>query len=88
MAKLSVKGVTYSATIVAAVLYVLCALAIWVAPQGTIAFFAYLFHGINLSALPGQALTLGNAVIGLIITVVGTAVISAAFTALYNKLEA
>lgn len=85
MAKLDVKGVTYASAIVTAIIYVVCAVAFWLAPRGATNFFNYLFHGIDLASVGTKALTLGSAAIGFVIAVVGAAVIAAIFAAVYNR---
>jgi membrane protein YqaA with SNARE-associated domain len=68
----------------AAALFILCALAVAVAPGPTTAFAGYLIHT-DLSGL-SRSLTLGNFVGGLICWALGTALTSWLVAAIYNRL--
>ena len=61
----------------------LCALAYALFPQGTLAFFGFIFHGLNLKAM-AVPLTLGDFFAGLLITTVGGAVVGASLAFCYN----
>ena len=71
----------------AAVLFVLCAAAVAVAPGGTTAFFGYLIHA-DLGAFITRTLTWGSFVGGLILWTVGTALTFALIAWFYNRLIA
>jgi membrane protein YqaA with SNARE-associated domain len=72
----------------AAVLFVLCAAAVALAPGSTTAFFGYLIHA-DLAALNiTRTLTLGSFVGGLILWTVGTALTFSLIAWFYNRLIA
>jgi hypothetical protein len=75
-----------SSAIVAALLYVLCAVFVAVAPGIYLAVLRSWFHGVQLSPLAGPGLSAGGLLLG-ITTLVATAWVSAAaLAALYNRL--
>jgi len=84
--KLDTKAISLSAMAVGGILYIACALAVLIAPAGTLSFFNYLFHGIDLTSIAKTSITIAQFVIGLIITLVGSYIIGWLFTAIYNKI--
>jgi membrane protein YqaA with SNARE-associated domain len=75
-------GIAAGAT--AAVLFILCALAVAIAPGPTTAFAGYLIHT-DLSGL-SRSLTLANFVGGLVCWALGTALTFWLVAAIYNRL--
>ena len=75
-------GVAAGAT--AAVLFIICALAVAIAPGPTTAFAGYLIH-MDLSGM-SRSLTFGSFVAGLICWTVGTALTFGLVAAVYNRL--
>lgn len=67
------------------VLYVICAAAVWIWPAGSVKFFSYWFHGIDLTkiASAGQ-LGFGSFVIGLVSLVLASMAFGALFAVFYN----
>ncbi|MBI5466566.1 MAG: hypothetical protein HY974_04760 [Candidatus Kerfeldbacteria bacterium] len=61
----------------------LCALAYTLWSQGTLEFFGFVFHGLNLKTI-AVPLTLGDFFAGLLITTVGGAAIGSSIAACYN----
>ena len=82
--RLDPRAFGFAAGIVAAVLFSLCALAVWLAPQTTTAMFGYLIH-LDLSGI-SRTLPLGSFVGGLICWALGTGLTLAVGAALYNRL--
>jgi hypothetical protein len=75
-----------ASAIVAALLYVLCAIFVAVAPGISLAVLRSWFHGVELSLLAGAGMSAGGLMLG-ITTLVATAWVSAAaLAALYNRL--
>lgn len=83
--RLDPKALGLSAGIVAVVLFVVCAIAVALAPDATMAVGEALFHA-DLSALT-RSLTWGNFVGGLFGWGVGTALVFSLVAALYNRLS-
>jgi membrane protein YqaA with SNARE-associated domain len=81
--RLDAKAFGLAAGMTAAVLFVLCALAVAIAPGPTTAFFAYLVH-MDLSTLP-VTLTVASFIGGLICWTVGTAVTFWLAATIYNR---
>jgi hypothetical protein len=73
-----------AAGMVAAVLFIVCALAVAIAPESTTAIASYLIH-MDLSGMP-RSLTLGSFAGGLIIWTLGAAVVFGSVAAIYNRL--
>jgi len=84
--RLDPRAFGLSAGMVAAILFILCALAVWVAPEATTAMFGTLIHA-DLSGIT-RTLTLGSFVAGLVCWTVGTAITFAAVASFYNRLTA
>jgi len=68
---------------VAAVLFIVCAVAVWLAPEATTAIFGTLIHA-DLTSIT-RTLTLGSFVTGLVCWTVGTGVTFALLAILYNR---
>jgi hypothetical protein len=84
--RLDPRAFGLSAGMVAAILFILCALGVWLAPEATTAMFGTLIHA-DLSGIT-RTLTLGSFVVGLVCWTVGTAVTFAVVASFYNRLTA
>lgn len=73
-----------AAGLVAAVLFILCAVAVWLAPAATTAAFGMMIHA-DLTSIT-RTLTLGSFLAGLVCWTLGTAVSFGVLAALYNRL--
>lgn len=82
---LNVRAFGLAAGIVAAVLFVICAVAVALAPEATTAVAGFLLH-VDLGGF-SRSVTPGNFIGGLIGWSVGTAITFAAAAALYNRLS-
>ena len=82
--KLDARAFAVAAGATAAVLFLLCALAVAIAPGPTTAFAGYLIHT-DLSGM-SRTLTFGNFVGGLICWAVGAALTFGLVAAIYNRL--
>jgi hypothetical protein len=69
---------------VAAILYLICAVAVLVAPGPTTLVASYLIH-MDLSTMP-RVLTAGSFLVGLAVWTLGTAVVFASVAGIYNTL--
>lgn len=74
-----------SAGAVAALLFTLCGVGVWLAPQATTALFGMLVHA-DLSSIV-RTLTLSSFVAGLVCWTIGTAITFAAVAGVYNRLS-
>ncbi len=82
--KLNIAAFAGATAIVTAVLFTLCALFIALAPGTAYAFFSYLFHA-DLTGIT-YPMTWGVFLGGLVIWVLGMALVAAAGAWLYNRL--
>lgn len=82
--RLDPRAFGLSAGLVAALLFTLCALGVWLVPQATTAMLGVLVHA-DLSSIV-RTLTLGSFVAGLVCWTVGTAITFSAVASLYNRL--
>lgn len=73
-----------AAGLVAAVLFILCAVAVWLAPEATTAAFGMMIHA-DLTSI-ARTLTLGSFVAGLVCWTLGTGLTFGVLAALYNGL--
>lgn len=76
-----------SCAIITGAAYIVCAVAYAVAPAATLAFFGFLFHGIDLLKV-ATTITLSGVISGFIIAFVGTYIIVRLCAALYNRIIA
>ena len=82
--RLDPKAFGLAAGVAAVVLFVVCAIAVALAPDATAALGGFLFHA-DLSAFT-RSLTWGNFIGGLLGWGAGTAIVFAFVAALYNRL--
>jgi hypothetical protein len=75
-----------SSAIVAALLYVLCAIFAAVAPGIYLAVLRSWFHGVQLPTLAGAGMSAGGLILGITTLVAAAWVSAAALAALYNRL--
>ena len=85
--KLSPKRVAYSLASVSAILYIVCAVLIAIAPEATIKLFGSLFHGINIELIAQNTISFGSTILGLIEIVVGSLIIGWLFAKIYNSIK-
>jgi hypothetical protein len=82
--KLDTRAFAIAAGITAAVLFLLCAIAVAIAPGPTTAFFGYIVH-MDVSGMRRE-LTLASFVVGLIAWTLGTALTFGFAATIYNRL--
>jgi len=85
--KLNIKRTALSLAIVAAVLYIACALLIVIAPDFTIGLFSNLFHGIDITKIADMSISLGSTIIGLVEIIIYALIAGGLFAWVYNKLR-
>ncbi len=84
MTKLKLKPFVLSITSFAAILYLICAILVLIAPQTTLKIFANLFHGVDLTKI-AKIPAVSEAVIGLITVIIFAAISAAIFVWIWNK---
>ena len=82
--RLDARALGLAGGVTAAVLFIVCASAVAIAPGPTTAFAGYLIH-MDLSSM-SRSLTLGSFVVGLICWTVGTALTFWLVATVYNRL--
>jgi hypothetical protein len=82
--KLDTRAFATASAVIAAVLFVICALFVALAPRETTAVAGYLIH-VNVSGMT-RSLTWGSFIGGLVGWTVGTGVVGAALAWVYNRL--
>lgn len=84
--KLNTIKVANSLAITVAITYLVCIVAIRIAPELAVKIGNYLFHGIDISSL-AVTTSVGNSLISLITGTVISWLIGALFAVIYNKLD-
>ena len=85
--KLDGKRVALSLAIVSGIAYIVCALLIAIAPEGTLSFFGALFHGIDITKIAATNLTIGSTILGFVEIIVLGYILGWLFAVIYNKLR-
>jgi len=85
--KLNAKRVAFSLASVIGIAYIVCVILVVIAPETTIKFFSYLFHGINIEQIPQTSISFSNVIIGLIEAVIYSLLIGWLFAVIYNKIK-
>ncbi len=84
--KMKIKPFVFAVTSFVAIVYLICAIAIYLAPEITLKFFGYWFHGVDLMKI-AKIPTLGDIVIGLVTALIVSVVGSALFVKLWNYFD-
>lgn len=84
--KLNVRALSFASGIVSAVSFIVCALAVVIAPGLTSRFFSYVFH-VDLTSL-SRTITWGNFFGGMLLFSVGVAIFVGLTAWCYNRLAA
>lgn len=84
--KLNAKRVGLSLAYVASIIYIVCAIAIAIAPQFIVNVFGALFHGVDISQISTTP-TLGRTILGLVEIFVLGYVAGWLFVKIYNRLR-
>ncbi len=82
--KIGVMKTANSLAITTAIVYLVCILLVWIAPEFTASVGSYLFHGIDISRLV-VARTFSYSLISLITGTIVSWLIGALFAAVYNR---
>ena len=84
--KLSVKRVSLSLGITTAIVSIVCAILLAIAPSGTMSLLGSIFHGIDLSEIQA-AITFTSAIKGTIVAIILGLIIGWLFAVVYNKFK-
>jgi hypothetical protein len=84
--KLNIKKVANSLALTTAIIYLICILAVWIAPSLTLRIGNYLLHGIDISKIV-IARSFGFSLITLINGTIAGWLTGALFALIYNKLR-
>ena len=85
--KLKPKAVGYALAIVSGIVSLACLLLVVIAKEFTINLFGAIFHGIELSQIAADNITIGSAVLGFAEVVVIGFIFGWLFAIIYNKLK-
>lgn len=85
--KLKPKITGYVLAIVAGIVSLVCLLFVIIAKDFTINLFEAIFHGIDLSKITADNVTIGSAVIGFVEVIVIGFILGWLFAIIYNRLE-
>ena len=84
--KLSAKRVSFSLGITTAIVSIVCAILLAIAPSGTMSLLGSIFHGIDLSEIQ-VAITFTSAIKGTIVAIILGLIIGWLFAVVYNKFK-
>lgn len=87
MSRLDANKIGVSLGFAVLILYVVCGIALVIFPAGTMGFFNYIFHGIDLSKIATKTVTLSGFIIGSVEVFFYTYVVGFLFAYFYNKFE-
>ena len=85
--KLNAKRVALSLATVSAILYVACALLIFIAPDFTMGLFSKIFHGIDITQIADTSISLGSTLLGLVEIIIYALIAGWLFAWVYNKIK-
>ena len=86
MGDLNPRRVAFSLALVTAILSIICALLIAVAPEAMTKLFGTIFHGIDIQEI-ATPFSWGNAVLGTIVITVIALITGWLFAVVYNKIR-
>lgn len=84
--EISPKRISLSLAYVTAIVSIVCALLLAIAPQLTMNVFGSIFHGLDISKI-AVAVTWTNAILGTIVAIVTALIIGWLFAVIYNKVK-
>lgn len=85
--KLSPKRVALSLAIVAAIVYIVCAILVAINATWTVNTFRALFHGIDISQIARTSVPIGSTILGLIEIFVLGLIVGWLFAKIYNSIN-
>ena len=85
MNKLNPKIVSLSLAITAGTVFLICAILFTISSEATLWFFRSMFHGIDITQIAKNSVSLGETISGLIKIFIGSWIIGWLFVSIYNK---
>ena len=86
--RLSVKRTANALAVTAGIISLVCYILILIAPVGTISFFGAIFHGIDMSKIAVESVSIGNGLLGVIEAIILGWIIGWLFAKIYNSMSA
>ena len=83
---MKIKPFVFVVTSFVAIVYLICAIAIYLAPESTLRFFSYWMHGVDLMKI-AKVPTIVDIFIGLVTTLIASVIGSALFVKLWNYFD-
>ena len=85
--KLKPKTAGYALASVAGIVSFICLLLVIIARDFALNLFGAIFHGIDLSQIAADNITLGSAILGFVEVVIAGFILGWLFAVIYNKLK-
>ncbi|MBS3082056.1 hypothetical protein J4416_03955 [Candidatus Pacearchaeota archaeon] len=85
--KLNVKRTANALGVTAGIISLVCYILILIAPVGTISFFGAIFHGIDMSKIAVESVSVGNGLLGVIEAIILGWIIGWLFAKIYNSMK-
>ena len=85
--KLKPRVTGYALAIVVGIVSLVCLLLVFIAKDFTISLFGAIFHGIDLSQIVADNITIGSAILGFAEVIVIGFILGWLFAIIYNKLK-
>ena len=83
---LNPKAAAFSLAIISGIIYLLCVIFFAIVPQGTLNFFRYIFHGIDIIKIAGTTISLSSTAIGFVEIIIFSLICGWLFATVYNYL--
>lgn len=85
--KLKPKAVGYALASVVGIVSIVCLLLVVIARDFTINLFGAIFHGIDLSQIAADNITIGSAILGFVEVIIIGFILGWLFAIMYNKVR-
>mgnify|MGYP001604630870 FL=1 len=85
--KLNVRRVANALAVTTGVVSLVCYILILIAPIGTVSIFGAIFHGIDISSIATQPVSVGNGLLGVIEAIILGCIIGWLFAKIYNSMK-
>lgn len=84
--KMKIKPFVFAVTSFVAIVYLICAIAIYLVPESTLRFFSYWMHGVDLMKI-AKVPTIAEISVGLVTALISSVIGSALFVKLWNYFD-
>ena len=85
--RLNEKKVANTLAVTAGIISLVCYILILIVPVGTISFFGAIFHGIDLSKIAVESISIGNGLLGVVEAIILGCIIGWLFAKIYNSMK-